>query len=447
MKISKIHLLHKVIIVVWTWMSIAKPSSLTAQSFDLGLAAKLQSTIDSMRSAYNLKGISACVVYPPQGTWKGVTGISHSGVPITSDMEFGIASNTKLFTGVLLLKLAQNNLLQLDDSLHQYLPEMANISSDITIRQLLNHTSGVFDVSTIEGYSDSILSNPNRIFTPQELLTWAESPLFAPGTDWSYSNTNYLLAGLIAESVTGQSYGQLLRDSILNPLQLDSTFLDVYDSVLNVIAHPWQAGVDNSLVPRKALNSAAWAAGGMYSTAGEMAQWYRALMNGEVIEPESLNEMTTFVGSENYGIGISEAIVAGRNVWLHGGAIWGGYNSTMMYDPLSGAVIAVLINQLPAQAFVVAGQLLENLINHTSTGNYMKNKTGQLNIYPNPAADFVHIELPKHTIESITIYDSLGQFIQEEKESGFSVLNWTTGIYRVQVQTVHGIYQTKLMKH
>jgi hypothetical protein len=200
-------------------------------------------------------------------------------------------------------------------------------------------------------------------------------------------------------------------------------------------------------VPRKALNSAAWAAGGMYSTAGEMAQWYRALMTGEVIEPESLNEMTTFVGSENYGIGISEAIVAGRNVWLHGGAIWGGYNSTMMYDPLSGAVIAVLINQLPAQAFVVARQLLENLINHTSTGNYMKNNSGQLNIYPNPAADFVRIELPKHTIESITVYDSLGQFIQEEKASEFSVLNWSTGIYKVQVQTVHGIYQTKLMKH
>ena len=422
-------------------------SSLCAQSFDSALAAELQFTIDSMRNAYELKGISACVMHPTIGTWKGVTGISHPGVPITSDMEFGIASNTKLFTGVLLLKLAENNLLSLDDSLHQYLPELTNISPEITIRQLLNHTSGLFDVTTIEGYPDSVLSNPNRIFTPQELLTWAEAPLFAPGSDWSYCNTNYLLAGMLAESVTGQSYGQLLRDSILNPLQLDSTFLDVYDSVLNVVAHPWQGGVDNSLVPRKALNSAAWAAGAMYSTSSEMAQWYRALMDGAVIRPESINEMATFVGSGNYGIGISEAILAGRTVWLHGGTIWGGYNSTMLYDPVSGAVISVLINQLPAQAFIVAGQLLEDILSHLSASAYNENNAAiHLRIFPNPADDFVCIDLADQNFNNIKIYNGMGQFIQEFDQPGFSVINWPAGIYWVQVQTAYGIHTAKLLK-
>ncbi|HRI27291.1 MAG TPA: serine hydrolase [Chitinophagales bacterium] len=344
--------------VLWGSIHITK-----AQPFNPILAAKLQNTIDSIRNENNVKGISACIIHPDIGTWKGVTGISHLGNPITASMEFGIASNTKLFTGVLLLKLSENQIVNLDDSLHAYLPPFNNINPNITIRQLLNHTSGLYDVTSVPGYPDSILTNPNRIFTPIELISWAGPPLFAAGTDWNYCNTNYLLAGMIAESATGQSFGKLLRDSILAPLQLDSTFLDVYDTILYTVAHPWQAGVNNISIPRKSLNSAAWAAGAMYSTSGEMAQWYRALMNGQVLNSNSFNEMTTFVGSGSYGIGLSEATVLGRTVWQHGGLIWGGYNSSMMYDTESGIIICVLINQLPAQAFQVATQLLSTILN------------------------------------------------------------------------------------
>ena len=102
-----------------------------AQTFDPVLASVLQNKIDSIRNTYNLKGISASVFYPGMGTWKGVTGISHTGTPMTSEMLFGIASNTKLFTGVLLLKLAENNIIQLDDSLHQYVPSYPNIDSNM----------------------------------------------------------------------------------------------------------------------------------------------------------------------------------------------------------------------------------------------------------------------------------------------------------------------------
>jgi len=234
-------------------------------AFDPALSGRLQKTIDSMLIAKNVKGISAGVYYPGMGTWKGVSGISHENVPINSDMQFAIASNTKLFTAVLLLKLAENNLLSIDDSLHEFLPTYKNIDSTITIRQLLNHTSGLADVTSVPGYPDSILRNPRRVYTAAELMTWAGEPSFAAGKGWEYCNTNYLLAGMIAEKVTGQTYGKLLRDSILNPLHMDSTFLDVYDTVENTIAHPWQAGKDNTATPRIALNSAAWSAGAMYS--------------------------------------------------------------------------------------------------------------------------------------------------------------------------------------
>jgi D-alanyl-D-alanine carboxypeptidase len=417
-----------------------------AQGFDPILAGKLQNTVDSIRTVKNLKGISACVIYPGQGAWKGVSGISHPGVPITSGMEFGIASNTKLFTGVLLLKLAENNLLDLDDSLHSFLPTYNNIDPNITIRQLLNHTSGLADVTSVPGYPDSILTNPDRIFTPGELMTWAGPPLFAAGTGWSYCNTNYLLAGMIAESVTGQSYGRLLRDSILTPLQLDSTFLDVYDTIPYAIAHPWQGGADNSSIPRKALNSAAWAAGAMYSTSGEMAQWYHALMSGQVINTASINEMTTFVGSGNYGIGLSRATIMGRTVWQHGGTIWGGYNSSMMYDTATGAVICVLVNQLPAQAFQIAIQLLSTLVsNPVSTA---ENSPGEAYVRacPNPASDFVHIDTPGCHVQSISIINPAGQLVRASSEAVFSVKDFPVGLYYLSVQTDRGTHICKLIR-
>ncbi len=417
-----------------------------AQSFDPILEGKLQNKIDSIRSANNIKGISACVLYPGMGTWKGVSGISHIGTPMTSDMLFGIASNTKLFTGVLLLKLAENNIIQLDDSLHQYLPTFNNIDSNITIRQLLNHTSGLYDVSTVPGYPDSMLTNPNRIFTAGELMTWAGPSLFPAGTGWDYCNTNYLLAGMIAESATGQSYSQLLRDSILTPLQLDSTFLDVYETILYPVAHPWQAGVNNNSIPRTSVNSAAWAAGAMYSTSGEMVQWYNALMNGQVLNSNSFNEMTTFVGSGNYGMGISQATVIGRTVWIHGGTIWGGYNSSMMYDPATGIIICVLINQLPAQAFQVSIQLLTTMINNPVgvTENTIEKK--HITVYPNPTNGLVRIEIPYQTIESIKVYNLKGQLIKETTESQFTLSNYANGRYYIRAQTKQGVFTYKLIK-
>jgi D-alanyl-D-alanine carboxypeptidase len=418
-----------------------------AQAFDPVLAAKLQNTLENMASANNLKGISACVLYPGVGTWKGVTGLSHAGAPITSDMEFGIASNTKLFTGVLLLKLAENNLLHLDDPISDYLPAFNNVNPAITIRQLLNHTSGLADITSVPGYPDSVLSNPNRIFSPAEVITWIGPPLFAAGAGWSYCNTNYVLAGMIAESATGRLYGQLLRDSILAPLQLDSTFLDVYDSIPYAVAHPWQGGIDNSAIPRKALNSAAWAAGGMYATSGEMAQWYQALMGGQVIQAASLSEMTTFVGSGNYGIGLYETQVLGRTVWQHGGTIWGGYNSSMMYDTATGIVLCVLINQNPAQAFPVARQLLSTIINNPVSTLEPDSGEAPISIHPNPAQDWVQVDLPGQRVQRVQVFSPTGALVHESEDVRFSVSNFPPGLYQVFVQTEKKGYKGKFLKN
>lgn len=436
--------MKKIINLIACFLTIA--SFGLAQTFDPILADELQDKIDSIRIANNLQGISACVIYPGVGSWKGVTGNSHTGTPITSDMLFGIASNTKLFTGVLLLKLAESNIIQMDDSLHQYLPTFNNIDSNITIRQLLNHTTGLADVTSVPGYPDSMLTDPNRVFTATELITWVGPPLFSPGSNWSYCNTNYLLAAMVAESATGQSYVQLLRDSILNPLQLDSTFLDVYEPLQFSVAHPWQNNVNNNSIPRTSINSAAWASGAMYSTSGEMTQWYHALMNNQVLNPNSFNELTTFVGSGNYGMGISQNTALGRTVWTHGGSIWGGYSSSMMYDTASGIVICVLINQNPTQAYQVSTLLLSTLLSAPVGINENTIPTNPVALYPNPTNGIVQIELPNENIESILVYDLQGLLKQQTNECQVNLSYYPDGMYLINVQTKQGVYIYKINK-
>lgn len=424
-----------------------------AQSIDGTLALKFQSTIDSMRIAKNIKGLSACIIYPGQGIWKGVTGISHTGVPITSEMEFGLGSNTKLFTAVVILKLVESNIIQLDESLYKWLPIFANVDSTITIRQLLNHTSGLKDINSVPGYGDSIgvtqgnIANASHIYTPTQIMTWIGAPLFAPGSSWSYSNTNYIIAAMVAESATAKSFGKLLDSLVLIPLQLDSTFLDVYEQVTGTIAHPWQQGIDNNSIPRIALNSVASSAGAMYSIAGEMAQWYQAIMAGQVLNNISFSEMTTFVGPSHYGFGIAEQTVTecGRTVWAHDGVIWGGYNSEMMYDTISKAIICVLsnTNTNPASALPVAKQLLCTLINHsTNAVNSIPPAENTFLIYPNPSTGIVHIRTKEEEIRSIHIYNSLGQIVHESFTSDLSIENLQNGIYFIHIQT----NKTKLVK-
>ncbi len=424
------------------------PGLMLAQTFPPALSLRLKQQVDSFRLANNLKGISACIHHPGVGIWKGVSGISHPGTPIRSDMVFGIASNTKLFTAVLMLKLAEKNIIRLNDSLHRFLPAFNNINPDITIRQLLNHTTGLADVTSVPGYPDSILTNPNRIFTPAELMTWAGPPLFAPGAGWNYCNTNYLLAGMIAEAATGKPYGELLRDSILTPLNMDSTFLDVYDSILFPVAQPWQAGVNNHNIPRKSLNSAAGAAGAMYSTADEMVHWYRSLMGGAVLGAAAFQEMTTFVGSGNYGMGIGETQIENRTVWQHGGTIWGGYNSSMMYDTATGMVVCVLLNQLPnpAKAYLLAGRLLSETANFT-TSILEKQQTGhRLMLHPVPAGESIAAILPGSEIRQLLLYGPDGRMLKESAEPRLSLSGLPAGLYVIRASTKKGWYQERFVK-
>jgi D-alanyl-D-alanine carboxypeptidase len=403
------------------------------QTFSPVLSSRLQTKLDSMKTAYNIKGISASVVYPGQGLWQGTNGFSFNNAPITSDMKFGIASNTKLFTAVTLLKLAENNIINIDDSLHEWLPTFPNISGNITIRQILNHTSGIADYINVIGYTDSITSNPNRLFLPNELISWVGVPLFPAGTSWNYSNTNYLLAAMVAESATGQNISQLIRTNVLIPLQLDSTFFSVQETISGIIAHPWQSGIDINNTPRTSLNSAAYSAGAIYSNSGNMARWYHQLMSGQLLNSNSFNQMTTFVGSGNYGFGLKLQVIGGKTCFAHDGSIRG-YQSFMLYDTTSEAVVCVLINANPSPVKLVAEQLLIALNDFTLSVAEISGSDHSITIFPNPAKTELYLNISLAEKIDISISNLLGQFlIKTNNQNHFDISTLTDGIYFVTI--------------
>ncbi len=338
--------------------------SKSSLAFDSTLTYKLQFTTDSIRASQNFKGVSASVIIPGHGLWQGASGVSHSGVNITPGMYLGIGSNTKTFLSALTMKLAEMNVIKIDDSLHKWIEAFQFVDSTITIRQLLNHTSGIFSISEKPGYADSILANPNRHWTPEEILnSFLSTPYFPKGQSFRYSNTNYIILGMIIKSATGDQVSAKLHELILDPLGLDDTFLAVEEVVPDTIAHPWANGIDISATPRTSLLSAAWTAGAMYSNSENTSRWYQNLFGGQFLTQSSMSQMLNFTSQSGfaYGLGVTRYVINGRVLFGHSGDIRG-YTSCILYDTILNMSLTVLVNQMGVNPVAIAVALLNTVL-------------------------------------------------------------------------------------
>lgn len=336
------------------------------------LEEQLQATLAAQRESNNLMGISAAVIMPNRSTWLGVSGVSEPGgpQPIRSDMLFGIGSITKTYTAVLVLQLIEEGLVDLDDPLHRWLQAYPHIDSTITIRHLLNHTSGIHNYTDNPALFEAVQAEPTRQFLPEEMLAYVGEPDFAPGSHWRYSNTNYILLGMVIESVASKTIEVALQDRLLNPLNLRDTYLGGEVNTAGTLAHNWSGFLngggsleDLSVFPKQALYSAAWTAGALISTAEETAQFAAALYGGAVLNQATMEDMLTFYPFSDapwtgYGLGVQRMEALGKTLWGHGGNI-PGYTAFVLYDPAQEVAIAVLINQDGDDVgFTVATELL-----------------------------------------------------------------------------------------
>jgi len=267
-------------------------------------------------------------------------------MPATPAMRYSIGSVSKQFMACAILLLAQEGKLSLDDPVSRFLPSLTR-ARDITIRELLSHTSGYQDYYPLD-YVAPFMQQP---VTAEEILTrWARKPLdFDPGTKWQYSNTNYVVAGRILEKVTGEPFFTFLKQRIFGPLGMTS--------VIDLDEEPLGAGdaagyTHFGLGPARPVQAEArgwlFAAGELAMTASDLAVWDQSLLEGKLLQPASLDAMITPVRLKNgapqgYALGVGVGNAAGYPKLSHGGAVSGFVSDNVVWLG-QGAAVAALTN-------------------------------------------------------------------------------------------------------
>lgn len=294
-------------------------------------------------------------VRSPAGTWIAGLGVADlvSGAAVAPESHLRIASVTKSFVGTVILQLAEEGALSLDDPIDDYVPDVPN-GTRITLRQLITMTSGLGNYSNDEAWGLEVLGALEAEWTPQQLLAYSYSmpASFAPGSSMEYSNANFVLLGLVIEQVTGQPLSDVLDERILVPLDLTGTSYPTDNALpeprmsgytLPAVVHPVGGASDKWVDATEWSPSSAGAAGAMISTGGDMLVWGRALATGQGLlgEEAQVQRLRSF-GSSDLAPGefYGEAIVC-QGGWIgHSGNI-PGYNTQLRYDPVSDTTIFV----------------------------------------------------------------------------------------------------------
>ncbi|WP_232027498.1 serine hydrolase domain-containing protein [Streptomyces lincolnensis] len=280
--------------------------------------------------------------------WSTTAGVGdlRSGKSRSADDRYRVGSITKTFVATVLLQLEAEGRLSLDDSVDEWLPGLVRGNGHdgraITLRRLLNHTSGIYDYTADETFGrtyflkDGFFEHRYDTNEPEDLVAvaMAHEPDFAPGTSWNYSNTNYVLAGLVIEKATGRPYGEEIRRRIVKPLELDGTSVPgTRVSVPQPSSRAYSKLAETATGPTydvtKLNPSLAFSAGEMISDSADLNRFYSALLRGRLLPPKQLKEMKTTVSvgvipNTGYGLGLMDRkLSCGVHVWGHGGGIHG----------------------------------------------------------------------------------------------------------------------------
>lgn len=337
----------------------------------LATLATVQQLFDGLRPQVESGEMPGLVVYAEtaEGTFHEAAGVAdlQTGAPLDANSPFQVGSNTKMLTAVIVLQLHEEGLLKVDDPLAKHLPDVAagfDSGSDITIRMLLQHTSGIYDyvedvaahifIDHLKNASDAAMT---QAWTAQEIVNYTttyrrSNSYFPPGVSgqWHYTNTGYVILGLVIEQVTGRSYADVLQQRVLDRLGMQNSSL---------IAGDWTSDVHGYLQPPFSFDttawnlSQAWSAGALAATPQDMATFLRALLAGELFaDAATLPLMQTIAtppeSLAQYGMGLMRF---GEQTWGHGGQTLG-FQSHVLYNLATDLLAVVWTNTAtPSSSF------------------------------------------------------------------------------------------------
>jgi len=340
-------------------VALAIPSASAAAPSDDALPAALEAVVDA--------GATGAIGLVDDGADESAMAVGVARLdrprPLRVSDQVRVGSITKTVIATITLQLVGEGRLRLDDTVERWLPGMVPNGSAITIRMLLNHTSGIFDYLNDPDWLAAVLADPYRYWSPQELVAvgTAHPPLFPPGQGLAYSNTGYILVGLVLEKVTGQAVQDLVTQRVVRPLHLYDTFFATSARFRGAYAHgyfPPSLTGDGYLDVTSWSPSLQWTAGALVSTAPDLARFYQALLSGRLLGPALLNEMTTTVTGPDYpgiglGLGIWSVETPCGTVWGHeGGAP--GYKSYALNDRAGTRSAMVIVPTEPDEAIYAA---------------------------------------------------------------------------------------------
>jgi D-alanyl-D-alanine carboxypeptidase len=236
------------------------------------------------------------------------------------------------------MQLVERGRIGLDDAVSDYLPGIAAIEG-ISVRQLLQHTSGMSDLLT--PMRQPMTDDPLRVWTGAEVIDHLGGPWWAPGAGYGYSNTNYVVLGMLVEQVYGHPFNEVLERHLLRPLALDETGPLLAPDAPPLMTPAWASAFGTS--------------GNMYSSASDLVEWALALYGGRVLRPETLQQMLGF-NADDYGLG-AELIHLGDRTGIGHSGLLRGFTSVLVHLPAEGVTIALIGNW---QGFDPAGALMHS---------------------------------------------------------------------------------------
>lgn len=284
-------------------------------------------------------------------------------VPNTPATKFRLGSITKQFTAAAILLLEERGKLKVDDRIKTYLPDIPMSWERITIFNLLTHSAGLPNFTSLPEYRTAKL---NSTTADQTLATLRDRPLdFGPGEKMSYSNSGYLALGSIIEKVSGHSYEKFVVDNLFTPHGMTDSGYDSNTAIIKRRASGYARGPAGPVNATYIHMSVPHAAGALYSTTGDLLKWQQALFAGKVVSKASLERMITPFKND-YALGLTSTIDKGRRAIAHGGGI-DGFNTYMTYYPDSRTVVVALSNVAGPAPGAIASQLAAIMHGETVT--------------------------------------------------------------------------------
>lgn len=310
--------------------------------------ARLDKAIEDVRRQAGIPGVVVGLWMPGKGSYVRATGVADKATrePMAADSYIRIGSETKTFTVTALLELVDDHRIRLDDPISTYVPGVRN-GERITLRHLAEMRSGLFPYTADADFTHDLLSNPQRHFTPRELLAYGmkHRNTFKPGAQFQYSNSNLVLLGLVIEKVSGHRIEDVIHHRVLRPSHLGHTLFPTGPG----FPEPHPRGYTNQTLSGETEDATdwnpswAWSAGAMISDLQDLRRWARIVATGELLSPatqaQRLRTLPTGIPGLSYGLGIFET-----GGWIgHNGSL-PGYETVTVHLPSQRATLVIMIN-------------------------------------------------------------------------------------------------------